>query len=177
MNIHSSKVANQPEKNAAFLAAFRNLMPAIRSEKFMVWWDALVRPTLDNLGQSKATVNDARAVVLSVLVYDEEDDRNGEKKKAAQLITERLFEIFLEKTKLLSRNTSAGFAEEERQRFVVQNVEAVLLNFGSKRPHVSVSESIVRVELMVSSNSSPPSTPMSSRKNTGFRHWGSCAAT
>lgn len=82
---------------------------------------------------------DARAIVLNALVYDADDDTSVEKKKAAQLITDRLFEIFLEKTKLLSTESVAGFAEEERQRFVCSNVEAVLLSFGKRMPQVGCS--------------------------------------
>jgi solute carrier family 25 (mitochondrial carrier protein), member 16 len=137
MTIHATRVVPQPDKHAIFLAAFRQLMPALQgSERLLTWWDKLVRPTLDSLGQSKAVVADARAIVLSALVYDGDDETSAEKKKAAQLITDRLFEIFLEKTKLLSTDSGAGFAEEERQRFVCSNVEAVLLSFGKRMPQV-----------------------------------------
>lgn len=137
LNIHTTKASSQPDKHAAFLAAFRQLMPAVRGvERVMAWWDTLVQPTLNNLGQNKGTVADARAIVLNILAYDEDDDPSGEKKKASHLILDRLFEIFLEKTKLLSAEKMAGFAEEERQRFVCANVEAVLLSFGKRKPQV-----------------------------------------
>lgn len=95
-----------------------------------------MRPTLDSMGQAKAVVADARAIVLSVLAYDDDDDPTGEKAKASAVFTDKLFEVFLEKTKLLSLDRGAGFKEEQRQRFVCANVEAVLLAFGKRRPKV-----------------------------------------
>ena len=103
----------------------------------------MVRPTLDSLGQAKAVVADARAVVLSVLVYDEDGANSEENAKTAAVFTERLFEVFLEKTKVSPSDYGAGFAEEEKQRFVVSNVEAVLLAYGKRKPKVfSLTQSI-----------------------------------
>lgn len=138
MNLHTTKVVGHPEKHATFLATLRALRPAVNGvDRLLAWWDILVRPTLDSLGQAKAVVADARAIVLNVLVYDEDEDKEGGKAKAAAVFTEKLFEVFLEKTKLvLTADGGAGFAEEERQRYVVSNVEAVLLAYGKRRPKV-----------------------------------------
>ncbi|KAF8421215.1 Hamartin protein-domain-containing protein [Tirmania nivea] len=135
MHLYTTKVGGNPERHAAFLSAFRGLRPALTgTDRLMAWWDIMVRPTLDSLGQAKAVVADARAVVLSVLVYDEDDAHNEENAKTAAVFTERLFEVFLEKTKVSSPDYGAGFAEEEKQRFVVSNVEAVLLAYGKRKP-------------------------------------------
>ncbi|KAL7275729.1 hypothetical protein RUND412_001312 [Rhizina undulata] len=137
LNLFASKVQNHPEKHATFLACFRLLRPAIFGvERLLKWWDLLVRPTLDTMGQAKAVVADARAIVLGVLAYEEEDDLTGEKAKASAVFTDKLFEVFLEKTKLLSSDRGAGFKEEQRQRFVSANVEAVLLAYGKRRPKI-----------------------------------------
>ncbi|RPB04259.1 hypothetical protein L873DRAFT_1786498 [Choiromyces venosus 120613-1] len=137
LSLHESKVRNRPEKHATFLACFRALRPGlIGVERLLKWWDILVRPTLDSMGQAKVVVADARAIVLSVLAYDDEDDPTGEKAKASAVFTDKLFEVFLEKTKLISSDRGAGFKEEQRQRFVSANVEAVLLAFGKRKPKV-----------------------------------------
>jgi hypothetical protein len=146
LNLHEAKVRGRPENHATFLACFRALRPGLTGvERLLKWWDMLVRPTLDSMGQAKAVVTDARAIVLSVLAYDDEDDPSGEKAKASALFTDKLFEIFLEKTRLISYDRGAGFKEEQRQRFVSANVEAVLLAFGKRRPKVSRGHGI-RVE-------------------------------
>ncbi|KAI5785589.1 Hamartin protein-domain-containing protein [Peziza echinospora] len=133
MHLYTTKVGGHPDRHATFLSSFRGLRPALTGvDRLMAWWDIMVRPTLDSLGQAKAVVGDARAIVLSVLVYDEDDDRTGEKAKAAALFTEKLFEVYLEKSKVSTENT--GFADEEKQRFVVSNVEAVLLAYGKRKP-------------------------------------------
>lgn len=137
LNLHEQKVRNNPDRHATFLACFRSLRPTITGvERMLKWWEILVRPTLDSMGQAKAVVADARAIVLSVLAYDDDDDPTGEKAKASAVFTDKLFEVFLEKTKLLSLDRGAGFKEEQKQRFVYANVEAVLLAFGKRRPKV-----------------------------------------
>ncbi|KAG0634257.1 Hamartin protein-domain-containing protein [Tuber brumale] len=137
LNLHESKVRNRPENHATFLACFRALRPGLVGvERLLKWWDILVRPTLDSMGQAKVVVADARAIVLSVLAYDDEDDPTGEKAKGSAVFTDKLFEVFLEKTKLISSDRGAGFKEEQRQRFVSANVEAVLLAFGKRKPKV-----------------------------------------
>ena len=144
MQLYTTKVGSHPDRHAAFLSAFRGLRPALTgTDRLTAWWDLMVRPTLDSLGQAKAVVADARAVALSVLVYDEEDDRDGNKAKTAAVFTERLFEIFLEKTKVSFSEHGAGFAEQEKQRFVVSNMEAVLLAYGKRKPKASVGSGLI----------------------------------
>ncbi|KAF8472002.1 Hamartin protein-domain-containing protein [Kalaharituber pfeilii] len=135
MHLYTTKVGGHPERHAAFLSSFRGLRQALTgTERLGAWWEIMVRPTLDSLGQAKAVVADVRAIVLSVLVYDEDDDKHGDKAQTAAIFTERLFEVFLEKTKVSSGERGASFAEEEKQRFVVSNVEAVLLAYGKRKP-------------------------------------------
>ena len=171
MHLYTTKVGGHPDRHAAFLSSFRGLRPALTgAEGLMAWWDIMVRPTLDSLGQSKAVVGDARAIVLSVLVFDEDDDKNGEKARTAIVFTERLFEVFLEKSKVCSAENGAGFAEEEKQRFVVANVEAVLLAYGKRKPKVrNPSPRKHSLVLIICRLSWSISTPMLSRRNIVFR--------
>jgi solute carrier family 25 protein 16 len=108
-------------------------------EELSKWWEILVKPTLDSMGQTKAVVADARAIVLGVLVYDDDDDPTGQKAQASSVFTDKLFEIFLEKTKLTAPSESgAGIRDEQKHRFVSANVEAVLLAYGKRKPKVSI---------------------------------------
>lgn len=179
LSLHESKVRNRPENHATFLACFRALRPGlIGVERLLKWWDTLVRPTLDSMGQAKLVVADARAIVLSVLAYDDEDDPTGEKAKASAVFTDKLFEVFLEKTKLISSDRGAGFKEEQRQRFVSANVEAVLLAFGKRKPKVSYGSAELQMIKADTENrySSRRSIATWYRRSIGCKSWACCAA-
>lgn len=136
LHLHASKIAPHPDKLSVFLAVFRQLRPAItKPEHLATWWDMLVKPTMDSMGQAKAVVADARGIILSVLAFEEDDDTTGEKKEAAEVFATRLFEIFLARSKA-GADRAVGLKQEQQQRFVSQNVEAVLLSWGKRRPKV-----------------------------------------
>lgn len=137
LSLHDSKVQNSPEKHAFFLTCFRYLQPAIISvEKLLTWWELLLKPTLDSISQAQGVVDDARHIVLNVLVYDKDDDPTTERAKASSLFTDKLFGLYLEKTRLLTSDRGAGFSDEQTQRLVSVHVEAVLLAFGKRMPLV-----------------------------------------
>lgn len=137
LSLHAAKVAPHPEKLAVFLSCFRSLRPAItKVEHLTRWWDVLVKPTMDSMGQAKAVIADARGIILSVLCYEEDDDdASGEKGEAAAVFSTKLFEVFLERTSKGGAE-GLGFKQQQKQRFVSQNVEAVLLSYGKRRPKV-----------------------------------------
>lgn len=163
LSIHAAKVHGHPDRLAVFLACFRALRPAICGvEELTKWWDILVKPTFDSMGQAKAVTADARAIVLSVLAYDDDDDPTGQKAQASQVFTDKLFEIFLEKTKLpASSEKAAGIQDEQKHRFVSANVEAVLLAYGKRRPKVRI---LLR----------PSSSWHDAESATGFSRKGGC---
>lgn len=137
LNIHAAKVKEHPEKLAAFLSCFNLLRPAdlFTVEELMQWWEILVKPTFDSMGQAKAVTLEARNIVLGVLCFDDELDYNGKRALLSSAFTNRLLAIFLEKTKLpASTNKSAAYKEEQKQRFVSGHVEAVLLAYAKRRP-------------------------------------------
>jgi hypothetical protein len=108
LNIHALRVQGNPDKLAVFLACFRALGPEIFGvEELLKWWEILVKPTFDSMGQ------------------------------VSSVFTDKLFEIFLEKTKLpVSSDTGPVIHEEQNHRFVSANVEAVLLAYGKRKPKV-----------------------------------------
>ncbi|KAI9770627.1 MAG: hypothetical protein M1840_003219 [Geoglossum simile] len=135
LNLYNKHVAKDEDKHATFLAALRQLRPAIKGTvRLLEWWDLLVRPTLDSLGQEKAVVSDAGAILLSVLVYDEDEDEDGEKARASALFTGKLLEVYLDKTRLLTGDGPKVLPEDERYRFVSNHLESLLVSFGRKRP-------------------------------------------
>ena len=138
LNLYNKHVAKDVDKHATFLAALKQLRPAIKgTARLLEWWDLLVRPTLDSLGQEKAVVSDAGAVLLSVLVYDEDEDDDGEKARASALFTGKLLELYLDKTRLLTGDGPKVLPEDERYRFVSNHLESLLVSFGRKRPKVN----------------------------------------
>jgi hypothetical protein len=138
LNLYNKHVAKDVDKQATFLAALRQLRPAVKgTTRLLEWWDLLVRPTLDSLGHEKAVVSDAGGILLSVLVYDEDEDEDGEKARASALFTQKLLEIYLEKTRLLTGDGQKVLPEDERYRFVSNNLESLLVSFGRKRPKVN----------------------------------------
>jgi solute carrier family 25 protein 16 len=139
LNLYNKHVAKDTDKHATFLAALRQLRPAIKgTTRLLEWWELLVRPTLDSLGHEKAVVSDAGGILLSVLVYEEDEDEGGEKARASTLFTQKLLEVYLDKTKLLTTGDGQRILpEDERYRFVSNHLESLLVSFGRKRPKVT----------------------------------------
>ncbi|KAI9787214.1 MAG: hypothetical protein M1839_003449 [Geoglossum umbratile] len=135
LNLYNKYVAKDADKHPTFMAALRQLRPAIKgTTRLLEWWDLLVRPTLDSLGQEKAVISDAGAILLSVLVYDEDEDEDGEKARASAIFTGKLLEVYLDKTRLLTGDGQKVLPEDERYRFVSNHLESLLVSFGRKRP-------------------------------------------
>lgn len=136
LKLFETKVQGNPDKLAIFLGAIRTLRPVITGkDRLLKWWDIMVRPTFDSMGQAKAVIADARAIVLSVLAFEEDDDPTGEKEAASNVFAEKLLEIYLDTTRATIVQ-GGGIHAEQAYRFVSQNVEAVLLAYGKRRPQV-----------------------------------------
>ncbi|TGZ85589.1 Hamartin-domain-containing protein [Ascodesmis nigricans] len=134
LKIFETKVQGNTDKFAVFLGCIRTLRPVIISkDKLLKWWEVLVRPTFDSMGQAKAVIADARAIVLSVMAYDEDDDPTGEREAASNVFTDKLLDIYLDTTRATTVK-NGGINAEQTYRFVSQNVEAVLLAYGKRRP-------------------------------------------
>jgi solute carrier family 25 (mitochondrial carrier protein), member 16 len=135
LNLYQKYVATDPARHALFLAALRPLKVAIKkADRLLQWWDLLVRPTIDSLSQEKAVVADARAITLSILIYEDDEDTDGERGRASAMFTQKLLELYLEKTKFHSNEGESFLENDERNRFIANNVESVLVAFGRKRP-------------------------------------------
>lgn len=128
-------VAGKPEKHGAFLSLLRILRPAITGEdRLSVWWDAVIKPTLDGTGYKRQQIEDAREFISTVLVYDADSEQNA----GAQLsksFTKKVLDAYIER---LDVHASADILMFPENNFVAQELETVLIAFGRKMPKVRI---------------------------------------
>ncbi|CAN9243085.1 unnamed protein product [Alternaria alternata] len=124
-------VANSPDKRGAFLSALRLLRPAITGEaRLTAWWNSALRPVIDGIGYKKSEIEDARAFVQSILVYDPGEDHDGEHARLSALFTNKILDPYLARTKVPSDAVSP------ENEFIAHELEAVLVAFGRKMPKI-----------------------------------------
>ena len=137
LTLYNKWVAEDERKHATFLACLRLLSPGIRgTDRLLEWWNMLLRPTLESLGQHKGVVSDAREILLSLLVFEDDEDVNGEKARVSEMFTARLLDIYLEKTKMQASDEDTQTTEDHTASLIAHHLECVLVAFGKKRPKV-----------------------------------------
>ncbi|KAF3935683.1 Hamartin [Dactylella cylindrospora] len=135
LTIHSSKVQGHKDRQLTFIAILRELKPALRGrERLMVWWECLLSPTMQNLESTKSSITDARQLVLSMLIFDEDDDIHGDLKEVSQIFTDLLFDKFVNTTTTNPMDVVENLQNGEEERFMRSNVEEILLQFGRRKP-------------------------------------------
>lgn len=136
--IYRKHVVDEPQRHAAFLAALKQLRPAIKgADRLLEWWTNLVRPIFESSGRDKVVASETRGIILSILIYDEEKDHLGEAARISRIFTEKLLELYLERTRSSIDTDESLVFEDEELAVVVDHLESVLLCFGRKRPQVS----------------------------------------
>ncbi|KAI9723931.1 MAG: hypothetical protein M1812_000649 [Candelaria pacifica] len=146
LHLYQRSVSDRPERYAFFLECLRLLRPAIKgTERLLEWWDVLLQPTLNMLGQDKAVLLNARAVILGILVYDSEDNDDGERGRVSESFAKAILDVYMEKTKTLKQDDSITVSEAERSRLMGSRLESVLLSWGRKKPK----EFLMAVEALV----------------------------
>ena len=139
LHLHNRFVIGDEIKYAIFLSFLRLLSPAIRgADRLMEWWNILLRPTLESLSSHKGIVLDARGMLMNVLVYDDDDDSDGGKARASEILTEKLLELYLERTDITSSHDEPTRINDQSSALIVEHLESVLVGFGRKRPLVSI---------------------------------------
>jgi solute carrier family 25 protein 16 len=129
LTIYQNDVADTPNRYPIFLAILRQLRPGIGGHKrLMQWWDVLVVPLLDHLGEEKGLADEIRGVLVEILVYDEDDENKEDAAKTAAILSSRLLEMWLKKAAISTTEASA--------KFMQQQIQLVLIEFGRKRPKV-----------------------------------------
>jgi hypothetical protein len=132
--LYQRQVAAYPEKHGAFLAVLRLLRPALTGEaRLTVWWNLALKPTIDGTGHKRQEIKDAKEIVLSILVYDTETDKDGEHARLSKLFTKRLLDAYLTRTNV---PLSAEDTISPENELLSQELESVLVAYGRKMPKV-----------------------------------------
>lgn len=133
LNIYQRDVKNYPNRYSIFIAILRLLRPAITgSARIMQWWETLMVPMQDHLAEEKGLVFEYRGIMLDILVYDADGEKESYDANASALLSEKLLELWLKKSSItsLEAGPTAQYLEEQ--------VKQILIEFGKKRPKVSI---------------------------------------
>ncbi|KAL6710210.1 hypothetical protein ACN47E_009156 [Coniothyrium glycines] len=125
-------VADHPEKHRAFLAALRMVRPAITGEsRLAAWWTLVVQPRIDTVGHKRCEIEDAEALVQSILVYDPEDDQDGELARLSNIFLDKVLQAYLARTDMSATSENIISVENES---IAHELEEVLVTFGRRMP-------------------------------------------
>ncbi|KAF2803075.1 uncharacterized protein BDZ99DRAFT_174048 [Mytilinidion resinicola] len=130
--LYKKNVADAPEKHGPFLGALRLLQPAIRGEsRLEEWWTLAIRPTIDALGHKRDEIEDARSFLQELLVFDADDDKDGERSRVSAHFTMKLLDAYLARTKIPSADEDCVSPEDE---FIAHELESQVVAFGRRKP-------------------------------------------
>ncbi|KAJ4379729.1 hypothetical protein N0V86_004911 [Didymella sp. IMI 355093] len=136
-SLYQRHVAEDAAKHGAFLSALRLVRPALIGEaRLTVWWNLVLKPTIDGIGHTRQKIEDARDIVQSMLVYDAEEDQTGEHARLSKLFTKRIIDAYLVRTDVSASPENAVSPENE---FIANELESVLIAFGRKMPKLLLS--------------------------------------
>lgn len=132
--LYQRHVAEDAAKHGAFLSVLRLVRPALIGEaRLTIWWNLVLKPTIDGIGHKRHEVDDARDIVQSILVYDAEEDTSGEHARISKMLAQKILESYLARTDISVSTESAVSPENE---FIANELESVLIAFGRKMPKV-----------------------------------------
>jgi hypothetical protein len=133
--IYQRHIVASQEKHGAFMSVLRMLRPAITGEpRLTVWWNAILKPTVDGAGHKRQQIEDATEVALSILVYDPEADRDGEHARLSRLFTKRTLDAYLARTNVPLSPQDIISTDNE---LVTLQLESLIVKFGRKMPKVT----------------------------------------
>ncbi|CAI6332559.1 unnamed protein product [Periconia digitata] len=131
-SLYTKHVAGQPDKIPTFLQLLNISRPALTGEmRWKEWWDVVLKPTIDSVGHKRHEVEEARDLLRSILLYDADDDKDGDHSRLSNLFLGNLVDIYLARTKVPS---TADHINSQEDDHVSQEIESVLVAFGRKRP-------------------------------------------
>jgi hypothetical protein len=132
--LYRQNVSGAPEKHGPFLRALRLLRPAIRGEgRLEEWWTLVIRPTIDALGHKREEIEDARSFLQEILVFDADDDKDGEKSRLSAHFARNLLDAYLGRTKIPTEEDDQVSPEDE---FIAHELESQVVAFGRRKPKV-----------------------------------------
>ncbi|KAK9430894.1 Hamartin protein-domain-containing protein [Lipomyces doorenjongii] len=135
-------VSPDSPQESLFLQIILQLIPNITPHQDGVkfWIDQFVLPAIDSAGRSRVIVEDARAFLFNIMVYDADDESMDLHLREAlsDFVADMLVRIYVG-TKLVgvtgtSMTEYAGNDVAERQAICMQNAESELRRFGNRRP-------------------------------------------
>ncbi|KAK9374283.1 Hamartin protein-domain-containing protein [Lipomyces chichibuensis] len=133
---------NSPQESL-FLQIILQLIPNVTAHQDGVkfWIDQFVLPAIDSAGRSRAIVEDARAFLFNIMVYDADDESIDLqlRDKLSDFVADMLVRIYVGTKQLVgvtgtSMTEYAGDDVAERQVICIQNAESELRRFGNRRP-------------------------------------------
>jgi hypothetical protein len=134
LDIYSNHVVGDHDKVGPFVSVLRHLRPVITGDdRLCEWWNLIIRPSIDSVGHKAFVVEDAREFLLKVLVFDADEDKDGQNAKTSRLFTQRILDVYLERTKIPTAADDAITPEDE---FIAHELESLLVTFGRKKPKV-----------------------------------------
>ncbi|KAJ4990310.1 hypothetical protein SVAN01_04192 [Stagonosporopsis vannaccii] len=130
--LYQRHVAEDSAKHGAFLSALRLVRPALTGEaRLTVWWNLVLKPTIDGIGHKRHEIDDAREIVQSILLYDADEDQTGDQARLSKLFTKNILDAYLLRTDVSASPENAVSPENE---FIANELESVLITFGRKMP-------------------------------------------
>lgn len=133
-SLYQRHVADDAAKHGAFLSALRLVRPALIGEaRLTTWWNLVLKPTIDGIGHKRHEIEDARELVQSILVYDAEEDQNGEHARLSKRFIQKILDAYFVRTDVSASPENVVSPENE---FIANELESVLVSFGRKMPKV-----------------------------------------
>lgn len=133
--LHGKFVAKEPGNLVAFLQLLRAFRPGIARQAYLHdWWTLVIRPISDGLGHTRLEINYASDFLLSMLDYDAEDDKDGERAKISAHFVRVLLDAYLRRTHVHDTEREVFNGEDD---FVALQLSDVLVAYGRKKPKVS----------------------------------------
>ncbi|KAH6635306.1 Hamartin protein-domain-containing protein [Chaetomium sp. MPI-SDFR-AT-0129] len=121
-------VRDNPEKYVAFLTILRRLRPGLRTpERVFKWWDMLLDPVLEHVGQVKGLARVAMDHTLDLLSVDEYDDPDALGEEGLMPLVSRLLTLWME---AFRSQPKRGPSTDLK----LQMIDDALMAFGKKEP-------------------------------------------
>ncbi|KAF2473914.1 uncharacterized protein BDR25DRAFT_323589 [Lindgomyces ingoldianus] len=132
LSLYRKHVAGVPDKHGSFLSALRLVRPALTNEaRLAEWWGLVVKPTIDGTGYKRHEIEDAREILQSILVFDADEDKDGELAWISGHFSRKVLDVYLARTKIPS---AADDVISPADEFVSHELESVLVAFGRRKP-------------------------------------------
>jgi len=137
--VYRKYVEECPAKHGLFLALLKMLRPAIQNQKCLTeWWHSVIRPTLTTIGYRREEIEQARDILLDIMVFDMDSDGSGDMAHLSLTFAKLLIEEYLSRTRSASRNSfSESGAQLSEDEFIATEMESIITSYGRKKPKVS----------------------------------------